>query len=271
MIRGLAAAVALAAIGLAGCGGGDEPTRDDVRTVRDLLTSSANVQRAVGPILACAPEDRGCYQRVGREMIPVLEREQASFADVLEDTDNDCLVEAGGIYQDALAAFEEAGRAAAAGDTTAADTAIERTSPLGTAYVRKLSECGFSQGKMAEIQHQLGNVNIQILALVDKMSTCTDRKCVVSVSRQLESAAQGGVKAIDAAVTQIPAGSPSCLADSLDLARQSFFALGETAKALQEGRLNAAEQLGTHSDELGAQAQQKLAACLTTALSMDSG
>jgi hypothetical protein len=204
-------------------------------------------------------------------MIPVLVREQASFAEVLKDTDNECLAEAGGIYHDALIAYEEAGRAAAAGNTTAADAAVEKTSPLGTAYLSKLSNCGFSQGKMAEIQHRLGNVNIRILTLVDKMSACKGRECVVSVSRQLASAAQDGVKAIDAAVAEIPADAPSCLPDSLDLARQSFFALGETAKALEEGRFRDAGRLGTHSDELGSQAQEKLAACLTTALSVDTG
>lgn len=106
---------------------------------------------------------------------------------------------------------------------------------------------------------------------VRDLSACKGRECVVSVSRQLESAAQNGVKAIDAAVAEIPADAPSCLPDSLDLARQSFFALGETAKALEEGRFGDAGRLGTHSDELGSQAQEKLAACLTTALSVDTG
>jgi hypothetical protein len=234
--------------------------------VRDMLLSSARLQRAVDPLYACAPKDAGCYQRVGRTMLPIVQRERESFGIVLGETENDCLAEVGGIYQDALVVFEKAGRAAVAGETEATDAAIDESSPLAVRFVRKLSACGFAEGKMAQLQAELSRINIQILNLVDEMATCKSINCVRSVARRLESSSRDGVKAIDSADADLPPELPSCFSDALDLAKKSFLELSETAKALDRLKLKAAERHGRISDELGAQAQESLAGCLSSAL-----
>jgi hypothetical protein len=85
------------------------------------------VQRAVAPLYECVPRDADCYRAAGAGIIEAVAREQASFAGVLQETDNECLTGVGRLYNDSLDVYGEAGRAAAAGNTAAADRAISRS------------------------------------------------------------------------------------------------------------------------------------------------
>jgi hypothetical protein len=190
---------------------------------------------------------------------------------VLEKTDNDCLAEGGRLYRNALGAYEEVAKAAVEGDPKEADAALDRTTPAEVRLARKLSACGFSQGKIAEAQAELARVDVAILHLIDQIGTCKVESCVDGVARHLESSSRDGVKAIDSMSAQIPLTAPSCLEDSLDLARQSYFALGVLAKAIQNRNVKVAERQGARADELGTQSQESLAACLSSALAGGAG
>jgi hypothetical protein len=57
-------------VALAGCGGGsDGPSKDDIRTAKGILSSTAAVQRAVEPLFACDPAAPACYRKAGPQML----------------------------------------------------------------------------------------------------------------------------------------------------------------------------------------------------------
>ena len=251
---------------LAACGGGEEPSRDDLRTMRGVLTSSAAVQRAVEPLYECAPRDAGCYRAAGPGIMEAVAREQASFGGVLEETDNECLAEVGRLYEDSLQAYGDAGRAAAASDTDAADRAISRSSQTEITYIRKLDECGLSEGKAAEVGAEMRRINIRVIQLVEELTSCKSEKCVLGAARELEVAGQQGSNAVDSLRAELPADTPACVGEGLSLMGQSFRSLKLAAAAIEQGNFQVAASEGTRSDELRAQAQERLAMCLTTAL-----
>jgi hypothetical protein len=266
MLRALCALIIPTAVALAGCGGSDEPSRDDLRTVKGILSSTAAVQRAVEPLYSCDPADAACYRNAGPEITDVVGREQAAFGDVLADTDDVCLSQVGGLFDDSLDAYAEAGRASTAGDAESADRAIARSSRFEAAYIQKLDECGFSEGKTAEVASQMRHVNLKVLELVNEITSCKDNACVVDVGRKLEATAREGMKTVDSFLAAVPEDTPECVPDALGRVRRSFRSLELTAVAVQEGDFKTAQREGAASDELRAQAQEQLADCLGNAL-----
>ena len=267
MLRGLWALVLPAVFVVAACGGGgSEPSENDLRTVQAMLSSTANVQRAVQPLYTCAPRDRACYEAAGGEIVETVAREQASFDAFLEQADSDCLKEVGGLFRNSLDAYAEAGRAAAAGETKAADQAISRSSTAEIAYIRRMDDCGFSQGETAAIEADMRRVNVDILALIEEIETCKERACVVDVAQRLQAAARRGVQAVDGYLGAIGDDVPECVPDGLDLMRRAFESLELAGAAIEQGDFATAQREGTASDELRIQAQEKLAACIGSAL-----
>jgi hypothetical protein len=266
VLRGLCTLLMAAPVALAACGGGDEPSRDDLRTIRGVLTSSAAVQRAVAPLYECLPGDADCYRAAGPGIIEAVAREQASFGGVLQEVDNECLTEVGRLYDDSLDVYGEAGRAAAAGQTAVADRAISRSAQVEIAYIRKLDECGFSEGKTAKVGAEMRRINIRVIQLVEELTACKSEKCVLGAARELGVAGQDGSKAVDALLAELPGDAPACIREGLSLMKQSFDSLERTAAAIEQGKFETAQREGTRSDGLRAQAQEQIAACLTTAL-----
>ncbi|MEO8290583.1 MAG: hypothetical protein ABI649_06260 [Gaiellaceae bacterium] len=255
-------------LALAGCGGGDEPPRNDIRTMREILQSSALVQRAVAPLYQCAPDDADCYRAAGPGIVEAVASERASLGDVLQETESECLAEVARRFDDSLAAYAAAGRAAVQGDVAAADQAISRSSQVEISYLRRLDECGFSEGKVAEIGSEMRRINIEVIQLTEELVSCKTQDCVAEVSRELEVAAHQGSGAIESLLAEIPSETPGCLADGLRLMARSFRSLELAATAIGEEDFETAEREGVQSDEMRSQAQERLAACLTTALSV---
>jgi hypothetical protein len=234
--------------------------------VQAMLSSTAKVQRALQPIYVCAPRDRDCYEAAGSEIVDTVAREQVSFNVFLERADNACLKEVGRLFQDSLDAYGEAGRAATAGDTKAADQAISESTDAEIAYIRKMEDCGFSQGQTAAIEAQMRAVNVEILALIEEVEGCKERACVVDVAQRLQASARRGVEAVDGYLDAIGDDVPDCVPDGLGLMRRAFESLELAAAAMEKGDFATVEREGMASDELRLQAQEKLAACIGSAL-----
>jgi hypothetical protein len=266
VLRGLCALLLAAPVALGACGEEEGPSRSDLRTVRSVLTSSSAVQSALTPLYSCPFEDTDCYRAAGSQIVETVEKEQAAFQGDLEDTDDECLAEVGRLYDDSLDAYLEAGRAASDGDTASADRAISRSSTIEIAYLRKLDECGFSEGKAAEVGAEMRRVNVRVLQLVEEMTACTTRRCAIDVAKDLELVAQQGAKASGSFIAELPSEAPACLEDALSLMVRSFESLERMSRAVVSRDFRTAEKEGTQSDELGLQAQERMAGCLTTAL-----
>ena len=267
MLRALFALIVPTAVALSACGGGSEgPSKDDIRTAQGILSSTAAVQRAVEPLYACDPAAPACYRKAGPQIVGVVDRERAAFRDVLADTDSECLSRVGGLFDNSLDAYAEAGRAATAGDAETADRAISRSSRFEIAYIQKLDECGFSEGKTAEVASQMRRVNLKVIRLVEEITSCKDNDCVVKAGRELEATAREGITAVDAFLAAVPKDTPECVPDALGRVRRSFSSLELTAVAVQKGDFETAQREGAASDELRAQGQERLAECLGDAL-----
>jgi hypothetical protein len=267
MWRGVALLL-LVALGWA-CGG-DEQSGDDRQTAQALLRSSAAVGRAMSPLYLCDAQEPSCYRAAGREALAVVPQERARFAAALAETDNECLREAGDLFDDALGAYAEAARAAAAGDVAATDAAVSRSTRSEIAYVDKVGDCGFSEGRFAEVQTAQRTVNADVLRIVQELEGCSELSCVQAAARRLEAKAREGVAHMDELMaglrelaqeedTQVP----GCLERGLEWSRQSFAALERTAVAIQAADVEAAEREGSRSDELAAQSQEEIARCIT--------
>jgi hypothetical protein len=259
-------AVVLAA---AGCGGGDDGlSEDDLATAQDMLSSSARVQRAVQPLYMCVPEDKRCYTKDGGTLVRVAQRERNRVDEALADADDECLKEVGGHYRDSLDAYAEAGRAAAEGKAAAFDAAVSRSTEAEIAFNRRLSECGFAQGRVGEVGAAMREVNIAVLRLSEKIAACTTERCVKQTAAQMEARAQEGMALLDELVSELRAEGgddvPACLIDAIDLFRQGYVALEKTAVAVQAGDAQVAEREGTRAGRIEAQAQEDMAACLGT-------
>ncbi len=249
---------------VAGCGS-DEPSRDDLETVRTLLRSSAAVERAVSPLSLCLPEQRRCYRDAGTTVVAVVERERAAFDDALAETDNECLADAGGAYADALDAYARAGEAAVRGRPAAVDRAIARSTEAQIAFLERIGECGFSQGRFAEVGATMRRVGIDVLRLSTEGDACRDEACVVDVARRMEGKAREGLRALDEFLAEVRAGdAPACLDGSLENMRTAYQALERASSAVQERRYRVADREGERAMRFGARAQDDLAACLGT-------
>ncbi len=265
---GAARVLLLVMVGLlaAGCGGGDEPSSDDVATIKVMLRSGADVQRVVQPIFLGLPEEPECYRQVGPEIVEVVERERKAVDAALAETDDACLREAVSLYGDSLERYTEAGRAAVEGDTAAADAAISKTTALEIAYTQKIGECGFAQGPTAELTTRMRLVSVEFLRLNEEMFACPDEPCVLDVAARLETSAVEGGSILDEMVAKLGEEDvPPCLPRVLQDVREAYRAVELAARALQERDADTAIREGTRAGELDAAAQEDMAACLSSA------
>jgi hypothetical protein len=246
--------------GATGCGGDDGPTQDDAETVREMLTSSAAVQRAFADLYLCVPEDRTCYTRAGPEAVSVTTREKERFEEKMGQTDNSCLQEVATLYRNSLAAYLRAAKAASAGKPAVYDREFSRTTQLEISANRKLTECGFSTGRQAELTAAMREVNVDSLRLLDELSKCKDASCVTPRARQLRKRSDDGI----AIIREFQGQVPPCFEEGFSLLLRSFQALRRTAIAIENGNVRVAERQGVESDRLRSQAQEHLATCIPT-------
>jgi hypothetical protein len=252
---------ALLAVAALGACGGDEPSQSDAATVKVMLSSSAAVQDAFTELYGCLPEQPACYTRHGPTAVHVVETERKRFADALEETDNDCLREVGDLYLSSLDSYGDAAQAAADAESKAFDSAVSRTTESEIAYTRRLAECGFAEGRVAEIGAAIDEVNIELLSLGEEIADCLRPKCVREVARRMEASADEGVALLEDYRNEL-AEAPPCLLGAVEKFLASFRALGSAARAIQEDNFLAAEREGARSGELGVEAQSDMADCL---------
>ncbi len=252
-------------LALGGCGS-DEPSGDDVETIRGLLSSSAEIQRAMSDLYVCLPEQPRCYREGGPAVVAVVERERAAFEEALTETDDECLAEAGDLYADSLDAYGAAGRAAARGRPGAVDRAIDRSTESELAFLAKVGDCGFAQGRYAEAGAAMRRVDADLLRLSTEMDACGRERCVAGVARRMEGTAREGLAVLDDFLRELRAEAdvPACLPASLGDMRTAFQSLARMSRALQDGDFETAEREGERAAERTATAQADLADCLGT-------
>jgi hypothetical protein len=256
------------ALALSACGGGAErPSEDDRATVEAILRSDAALGRAVSPFNLCLPKDLACYRRAAPKLIAVVEEEQERVSRAMAETDNACLRKAGVAYDRVLEAYKGAGQAGVAGDAEAVDAALSRSSEHEIAFLDEIGECGFSRGRLAEINAAMRAVHADVIRIVEELVACERVACIEDTTRRLQATAREGRARIDELTAEIEGeeGVPACIAPVFVLMRQSFKALEQTAVAVREGEAERAEREGVRADELRAQAAEDLAACLGTA------
>jgi hypothetical protein len=246
-------------IGATGCGDNDGPTKDDADTVSEMLTSSAAVQRAFADLYLCLPEERECYTSAGPEAVSVTTREKQRFEEKLGQTDNSCLADVARLYRNSLSAYLRAAKAASAGRPTAYDRAISRTTQLEIRYSRKLTTCGFSKGRQAELTAAMRDVNVKVLRLSEELVKCRTRSCVLPRARQLRKRSEEAISIL----RQFQGRVPECFEAGFSLQIRSFQALRRTAIAIEEGNAQVAEREGPKSDRLRSAAQERLATCIS--------
>jgi hypothetical protein len=250
---------------LAGCGGEDGASSDDAGTVKEMLSASATVQQAAQPLYLCLPEEESCYTQNGDALVGAVNRARVQLRPALGETDNDCLAEAGRLFDRSLDAYAEAGRAAAAADVASFDGAISRSSRVEIQYVRKIGECGFSSGEVAESSAAMREINIALIRLSEELTACgSDAACIVRVARRMGTRAREGQRVIGEFKSRLGGDAPGCLRDALDVYSRSLEALETTVVAVQEGRARVAEAEGKRSSQLGVQAERDMANCLGT-------
>lgn len=254
------AAALTAVIALVGCGG-DEPSREDVETLKVMLTSSATVQRAMEPLYLCLPENIRCYTSAGPNVVRTTRQERERFEGALAETDNSCLKEAGELYSDSLAGYAAAGRAATNAKPAVVDAELSRTTDLEIALNEKFSSCGFSEGRTAELTSAVRRVQIQLLKDSEALIECKTRPCIMAASRRLEKSSDRGINLL----AELQSGvKESCMRDGFRTFEQSLRAAKGMAVALQRERYTVAEREGIRSDRLRSRAQEQMAACLST-------
>jgi hypothetical protein len=243
-----------------GCGGDSGGTQDDADTIREMLTSSAAVQRSFADLYVCLPENRQCYTRAGPEAVSVTTREKERFEEKAVQTDNSCLREVATLYSNSLAAYLRAAKAASAGKPAVYDREISRTTQLEISFNRKLTDCGFSTGRQAELSAAMRRVNVDLLRLIDELVKCTNAQCVRPLARQLRSRSDEGISII----REFQGELPPCFEQGFSVLLRSFQALRRTAIAIEDGNAQVAERQGLQADRLRSEAQEKLATCIPT-------
>ena len=255
------AAALFTAMLLASCGGDEGPTESDAATVQALLSSSAAVQQAFAELYGCVPEQPACYERHGPTAVTVVNAQRQQFAGALEETDNECLRDVGELYLSSLNSYADAAQAAAGSNSSDFDTAISKTTESEIAFNRKLAECGFSEGRTAEIGAAMREVSIQLLQLGEEIADCLRPRCIHDVARRMEDAASDGVGLLQDYGDELDE-APDCLGEAVATFRSSLQALEVAARALQEDDFVTAEREGTRAGELEVQAQADMAACI---------
>jgi hypothetical protein len=254
---------ALSAIALSSCGGDDEPSRSDAATIKLMLSSSSAVQQSFTELYSCLPGERACYTSNGPRAVAIVQRERTRFADALGETDDECLRDVGELYLDSLDGYGTAAEAAAEGKPDAFDQAISRTTKTEIAYNRKLTDCGFEEGRTAEIGAAIRKVNVEILRLSEEIGNCLRPVCILEVAGRMEKSAAEGVALLENYRDELE-GAPDCLTAAIGKFMASFRSLGTAAHALQESDFAAAEQNGTRAARLGVDAQGDMASCLSS-------
>jgi hypothetical protein len=251
------------ALATVGCGGDDELARSDGATVKAMLASSAAVQRAFQELYFCVPEERRCYTEHGPNAVVVVAEEQSRFAAVLAETDDACLTEVGRLYQNSLEGYAAAARAARDGDPDAFDLAISRTTEDEISYNRKLTDCGFTEGRIAEIGAAIREINVDLLRLSEEFADCAHRKCLRVLAGRMEERSTAGVTLLNEFMREL-SDAPDCLTAAVAEFRAAFVALRAAARAFQSGDLAVAERESTRAGELEVEAQQDMATCLSS-------
>ena len=246
---------------LASCGGDEGPTDSDAATMQALLSSSAAVQQAFAELYGCPPDRPACYKRHGPTAITVVNAQRQRFADALEDTDNECLRDVGELYLSSLDSYADAANAAAGSNPSRFDAAISKTTESEIAFNRKLSDCGFSEGRTAEISVAMREVSVELLQLGEKVADCLRARCVHEVARRMEQAATEGGALLQDYGDELDE-APACLREAVTTFRSSLQALEVAAKALQRDDFATAEREGTRAGELEIEAQADMAACI---------
>jgi hypothetical protein len=258
----IAVVAVLVLMGL-GTGCGDkEISQSDLSTVQAILNASAEIDRAMQPLYSCLPEDAACFRRSGPQAVRVAERERRRVTPTLAVTKNSCLDDAGRLFGKSLDGYARAAHAAARGKSSRFDAAISQTTRHEIAYVRKLNDCGFTQGRLAEIGAAVRMVDVAMLRLNDEIVDCKSLKCVNRVAHEMEKQAGIGVARLDEFLAELDEDAPSCIRGALVETRATFVSVRRGAVALQEGRYTAAEKQGNRSIEQGAATKQHMAACL---------
>jgi hypothetical protein len=227
-----------------------------------MLTSGARVQRAVQPLLSCVPGNARCYARSGPEIVRIVEQEQRELAPILAETDDECLSDVGAQFNTSLDAYAEAGRAAAQGDTKAADSAISRSTAAEISYTRRLDDCGFAEGRAAELNAALREINIDLLRLGEEAFACEDEACIRTVARRMETRAGDAVDVIDDFREDVGQDLALCAQKALATMRGAFLTAQRAATAILAGDYAAANEMAERAGTLQANAAEDLAACL---------
>lgn len=257
---GLAAALFATTMATA-CGGPDRGTADDAETVRVLVQASAATQRAMQPLYRCLPENPECYSSAGPGVVRSVEAARDRYRAALEDTDNECLKEAGELFARSLDAYLAAGEAAVAGDTDAVDAAILASSDHEIAYLAKIDECRGNGGGEASLGAEIRRINTQILRLDQEIYGCETPRCARSAARRLADVADEGRAEITRIVTTLSAEGPSCFTRAFERMGEGYELLAGSMRALLAGRLRQAERLGERGGTATVEAQEMLAVC----------
>jgi hypothetical protein len=253
-------------LGLFAACGGDEPTRDDAETMRAIFASSAEVERAVRPLMFCLPENPECYRRAGPAIVPVAEGARKVVDDLIADTDDACLREVAGLYRDSLDEAADAGRAAAVADTEAVDTALSEVSRLQLAYATKVGECGLAEGRMAEYAAAIREVDLRMIRLDEEFAKCRGAACLEGVARY-KAAAKDGVVAVDRLLERLAQDdeAPGCFQTVFQEKRNAYRALAEALEAAEAGDVATFKRKATIASELEAAGYEDMAACIGSA------
>jgi hypothetical protein len=245
----------------AACGGDDGPTQSDAAMIKTMLSSSSAVQGSFSELYTCLPEERACYSDNGPDALTTVRTQRSQFTEALEDTDNSCLRDVGELYLASLDGYEDAAEAAVAVDPSAFDEAISGTTEDEIAYNRKLTDCGFTEGRTAEIGAAIREVNIELLRLSEEIGDCLRPKCIRDVARRMEDSSAEGVGLLED-YREALEEAPDCLVAAVDKFLDSFQTLGSAARAIQQNDFTTAQQDGTRADQLALEAQADMAACL---------
>jgi hypothetical protein len=166
------------------------------------------------------------------------------------------------LYEEALDAYAEAAKAAVEGDPTAVERAFSVSTELEMSYSEEMSECGFAEGRQAELNSAISRSFFEILRFTDQILMCADSECIVAASKRIEAKANEGISLLDEYLGTLSDDDPACFAEALGMVRATFRAMRQTAVALQRGKFAAADREGKRAGELGVTAQEGFADCL---------
>lgn len=260
-VLALATAAVVATL-VTACGGSDRATADDAETARVLVQASAATQRAMQPLYGCLPENPGCYAAAGPPVVRAVDAARERLRATLEETDNECIKEAGQVFARSLDAYHAAGEAAVAGDPEAVDAATLESSDHEIAFLAKIDECGGDAGRGALLGAELRRINTEILRIDQELYACETEACVRSAGQRLADAAdRGRAELARITVTLSEEEGASCFTRAFEHMAKGYDLLGDSMRALLEGRFRQAERLGSRSGTATVEAQEMLATC----------